>query len=285
MDKFIGDGIFAYFGYDVTNGTRNGDPLNAAKASLEFRDKFENLKRYFVKYCKRNNGEDASNISLKCGMDNGMAFLHYYNTERRNSVIIFGSTINYASRLSEFASGRQIIISESMKNMVEHHFECVEINIADMEPEGIKSFKDEKLVYDLKSRTRRSWGGKYVEPRVGDNKIIRFSIPYKIRIDQPINIRAEFIGSVNFGFVTMCVRDSKDNEAWLADTGTFDTNTQIGNLFLKHERFRSQYVDTVLTGHGLRKGEATATLLIYTDTNNKSTKRPIASKTREIVLI
>jgi len=35
LDKFIGDGILAYFGYDNFEG--NGDPKNAINAALEFK--------------------------------------------------------------------------------------------------------------------------------------------------------------------------------------------------------------------------------------------------------
>jgi hypothetical protein len=79
LDKFIGDGVLAYFGY---NSKKRGDPYNAVMAALEFRNVFLRLRRDFVKYCITNNGQDACNIYLKCGMHNGPAFLDYFSRQR-----------------------------------------------------------------------------------------------------------------------------------------------------------------------------------------------------------
>jgi class 3 adenylate cyclase len=285
LDKFIGDGIFAYFGYDGKDRTGNGDPVNAIRASLEFKTRFVNLKQYFVRFCKKNNGRDPSNISLKCGMDNGMAFIHYYNTPKRNSVIIFGSTVNFASRLSDFAEDDEIIISEGLKYMVDDKFICKKMKVEERKKRGIQSFENVENVYELVSRKDKASALKTKTSQTLESKFTRFSIPYKIRIGQPINIRAEFFGSVKFGFITMRIPDSAKDPAWLADTGTFDKNTQIGQLFLRNKKYPIQYVDTVLEDHKLQKGKGTATIFMYTDTNDSSKKRPIASKTKDIILI
>jgi class 3 adenylate cyclase len=78
LDKFMGDGILAYFGY---NRTKNGDPFNAVSAALEFKKQFPTFKRFFAESCKINYGKEVIlPYDLKCGINNGPAFVHYFNT-------------------------------------------------------------------------------------------------------------------------------------------------------------------------------------------------------------
>src|SRR5687768_7403347 len=107
LDKFMGDGILAYFGY---NRTANGDPFSAIEAALEFKKQFPAIKKLFVLYCKQHR-KKVTPIDLKCGIDNGPAFFHYFNKPRRNSVIVIGKTLNLASRLEGIAVDDQIILS------------------------------------------------------------------------------------------------------------------------------------------------------------------------------
>ena len=53
-------------------------------------------------------------------MDNGPALLHYFNTPSRNNIIILGPTVNYASRLEGIADNEEIIVSQTLRNMVQN---------------------------------------------------------------------------------------------------------------------------------------------------------------------
>ena len=145
-------------------------------------------------------------------MDNGVAFIHYYNTQKRNSIIIFGSTVNYASRLSEFAKDDEIVISEVLKNMVDDKVVCDKLEITERELEGIQSFKDEKFVFILKSFDGEAPGVRR------DSKITLLDIPDEVSIGKSFNIKAEFFGMFKYGFLTMVIRDSVGREAWLAES-------------------------------------------------------------------
>jgi class 3 adenylate cyclase len=144
LDKFMGDGILAYFGYN--SEPENGDPNNAIRAALEFRNIFPSIKEEFDTYLKNYLGKGISHINLKCGMDNGPAYLHYY-ARRRNSVILMGSTVNLASRLESFAKNNEIIISAGLKNMIQKNFGLTKIMVTERQKEGIKGFKKQKFVY------------------------------------------------------------------------------------------------------------------------------------------
>lgn len=125
LDKFMGDGILAYFGYR----TINGDPFNAVNAALEFKKQFPTLKKQLDQYCKNTNGKKVRQIDLKCGIENGPASVYYFNTPTRNSVSFLGSTLNFASRLEGIAVDDEIIVSKELKNMVEEKYKFMEIPV------------------------------------------------------------------------------------------------------------------------------------------------------------
>jgi class 3 adenylate cyclase len=122
LDKFMGDGILAYFGY---NSTENGDPFNAVNAALEFKKQFPIVKKRIAQHCKKSNGYilDVRRIDLKCGINNGPAYVHYFNTPTRNSVNLLGPTLNFASRLEGMAEEDEIIVSKDLRNMIEDKYE------------------------------------------------------------------------------------------------------------------------------------------------------------------
>lgn len=78
LDKFMGDGILAYFGFDRLNG----NPFSAIEAALEFKREFPAIKRLSAIYCKKHNRKVETPIDLKCGIENGLAFFHYFNRLR-----------------------------------------------------------------------------------------------------------------------------------------------------------------------------------------------------------
>jgi class 3 adenylate cyclase len=149
IDKFMGDGILAYFGYDRTE---NGDPHNAIKAALKFKKQFPTLKKHFTQYCKKYNGQDVRRIDLKCGINNGPAYVYYFNTSMRNSVILLGSTVNFASRLEGMAEKDEIIISKELKNMIQENYEFSEIPVKERIENRIKSFEGVDIVYAIKGK-------------------------------------------------------------------------------------------------------------------------------------
>jgi adenylate cyclase len=147
LDKFMGDGILAYFGYDRTV---NGDPFSAIDAALEFNKQFPTIKKQLNQYCENSNKKKVGRIDLKCGIDNGPAFFHYFNTPTRNSVIVLGSTLNLASRLEGKARNNQIIVSEELGDMIQENYKLRKMKIP--EKDKIKSFKEVDFVYVLKGK-------------------------------------------------------------------------------------------------------------------------------------
>lgn len=155
LDKFMGDGILAYFGYDKTIGydrTLNGDPYSAIEAALEFKRQFPKIKKLFAIYCKEHNRKVETPIDLKCGIVNGPAFFHYFSRPTRNSVIALGSTLNFASRLEGRAENDQIILSEDLGDMIYESYKLEKMKIP--EDHKIQSYDEEDFVYILRGRKK-----------------------------------------------------------------------------------------------------------------------------------
>jgi adenylate cyclase len=148
LDKFMGDGILAYFGYN----TINGDPFNAVNAALEFKKQFPALREQLDQYCKDTNGKKVRRIHLKCGIENGPAYVRYFNTPTRNSVILLGSTLNFASRLEGLAKKNEIIVSEELKDMIKPNYRFKKIPVKEREKRKIKSYEGVEFIYTIEGK-------------------------------------------------------------------------------------------------------------------------------------
>ena len=118
LDKFIGDGIMAYFGYFNNSGfSGSNDAINAA---LELREKFVKLKEDWI----RNFNLDSNNISIdiKCGIHTGTLLFGILETDYRNQITVTGPTVNFASRLEGEAEYDQILISDDTKKIIKNEF-------------------------------------------------------------------------------------------------------------------------------------------------------------------
>jgi class 3 adenylate cyclase len=152
LDKFMGDGILAYFGYN--RKSEDGDYFNAISAALEFKRQFPMVKKTLVRYCYEYRLEDVKRIDLKCGIANGIAHPYYFSTQTRNSVILFGSTLNFASRLEGIAENDEIVVSNDLRELIKKQYELEERKIPKAKKCRIKSFEKEDVVYILKGRKK-----------------------------------------------------------------------------------------------------------------------------------
>jgi class 3 adenylate cyclase len=281
LDKFIGDGILAFFGYDGTHEDR-GDPNNAIMAALELKKAFSIHRKDIIKHCKEYYGKDVGNIKLKCGMHNGNPFIHYFNTTERNDVSILGPDVNFASRLEEYAKDDQIIISRDLRHMVQKNFELKEIRLPNKK--RIKSFEKEDVIYSVirkktgkKGKTRNI---RFPKQKLKTNKISKFIIPYKIKIGRETKVFAEFSGSVKAGSLTLCIRDSSGNEQWYPDRKSYDGVSNKGKLFIENGTYsREWYFPTDFV-----PGPAHATVGVFEDTDIPNVRDPVALKHKKIII-
>jgi adenylate cyclase len=148
LDKFIGDGIMAYFGYKDSDDGGKGGAVSSINAAFELQISFEEIKLEWIDIWKKQFHHKVNTIDLKCGINTGETLVGKLSTIERDQFTAFGPTINLASRLEERAKGNQIIISEKTKvNLYENKFKLKTIMV---DPdEKIKAFEDIDRYYEV----------------------------------------------------------------------------------------------------------------------------------------
>lgn len=148
LDKFMGDGLMAIFGFKDNNIYDNKESvLDALKSAIELSAIFEKIKDGWIEIWKNQFGLDISNIYLNCGINTGEALVGNINTEIRDQFTVIGSVVNLAKRLEEVAQKNQIVVSEETKNKVENKFNLKKIYVNS--DHKIRGFEHIKEYYEL----------------------------------------------------------------------------------------------------------------------------------------
>jgi len=132
LDKFIGDGIMAYFGY--FNNSEVSGANDAVNAALELRKRFVKVKDDWIS--EFNLPTSDSTIKLKCGIHSGSLLFGILETEYRNQITVTGPTVNFASRLEGKGKDDQILISDDTKKLTQNTFLSHEIMVDDIKSWG-----------------------------------------------------------------------------------------------------------------------------------------------------
>jgi class 3 adenylate cyclase len=128
LDKFIGDGVMAYFGFkNQSNASRDGS-IDGVNAALELRGFFQQIKEDWLKIWKIKVKQDI-NMDLKCGINTGPALVGLILTGERDQFTTIGSAVNLASKLEGQAHDGQIIVSPYTKTRIQDLFEMTTISI------------------------------------------------------------------------------------------------------------------------------------------------------------
>ena len=150
LDKFIGDGIFAYFGYQ----DKKFDKVysNAINAALEFKVNFIKIKEKHMKILYSHyDYKPTTNINLKCAIHLGEVLFGYWYSPLRSQITAIGDDVNFCSRLEGFADNDQIIISKELNNALRkttnNIFRTKKIKIP--EDKKLKTYEHVNYVYEL----------------------------------------------------------------------------------------------------------------------------------------
>jgi len=147
IDKFIGDGILAYFGFNNNKEDAKVGTYNAINAAIELRQTFQIVKNEWIKIWREHFNQEINLINLKCGIHTGDVLFGILAMGTRFQVTVYGSTVNLASRLEGLADNQQIIISKDVKEIVEKYYQINYIPISS--DNKIKSYPEIKQVYEI----------------------------------------------------------------------------------------------------------------------------------------
>jgi adenylate cyclase len=115
LDKFIGDGIMAYFGYVDKNNIVG--TINAIKTAFELKKEFEKINIDFIKTCSKFYVRIKTKIYLKCGISAGNVLFGCWKSQYRSQITAIGNEVNFANRLVNLKKdGEGIIVSQQLRN-------------------------------------------------------------------------------------------------------------------------------------------------------------------------
>ncbi len=112
LDKYIGDGLFAFFGAPYEDSQH---PLKAARAAWE-------LQQALAAFNESLQRDLLPAVSVGIGINTGTALVGYIGSEKRTDYTAIGDTVNIAARLDSMAKGGQILVSETTSQLIGHEF-------------------------------------------------------------------------------------------------------------------------------------------------------------------
>jgi class 3 adenylate cyclase len=148
LDKFMGDGIMALFGFRDGNADDNGKEgaTCAVNAAIELRNFFEEIKVDWIDLWRVKSGQQNNiSIHLRCGMNTGNVLVGLILTEKRDQFTAIGTNVNLASRLEGVATEDQIIVSQFTKMLIQDKFN---LNTVPLQ-RPIKGFENLSQCYEV----------------------------------------------------------------------------------------------------------------------------------------
>jgi class 3 adenylate cyclase len=106
IDKFLGDGVMAIFGYPkpLTHHEQVVAAIACAKdILLAFQDKDQNLQSF-----------EEHEVKIRIGLNQGEAIVGAFGGEQRMDFTAIGSSVNFAQRIESAAGPGEIFVSESV---------------------------------------------------------------------------------------------------------------------------------------------------------------------------
>jgi adenylate cyclase len=108
LDKFMGDGLLAFFGAPIAH---DDDPLMAVQTAIDI---ISELREINAQNTKRN----WPTLHVSIGINTGEVVAGYIGCEEHLNYTVIGDAVNVASRIEAVAGYDEILISESTHNKI-----------------------------------------------------------------------------------------------------------------------------------------------------------------------
>ncbi|MGA9745753.1 MAG: adenylate/guanylate cyclase domain-containing protein [Nitrososphaeraceae archaeon] len=139
VDKIMGDGLLAYFGFTEHRDDESHGAINAIFAALKLKKSFRTVKRNWTDVWKAIINSDID-VDIKCGINTGNVLVGLTGSTERDQFSVIGTHVNLASRLEGKAQNDQVIISSYTLAEIKGKFDVETIRITG--EEKIKSFEN-----------------------------------------------------------------------------------------------------------------------------------------------
>lgn len=136
IDKFIGDGILAFF-------TGKEHPIRAVKAAVEMRQRFNELEQKWIRTARI-----ESKRGLRIGINTGYVTMGNVGSKgiKFMDYTLIGKNVNIAAKIVDKAAPGQILITERTHALVR---DFIETSLLD-EQVRVKGIKNEVYLYEIK---------------------------------------------------------------------------------------------------------------------------------------
>jgi len=118
VDKFLGDGILAFFGDPVPI---ENHAMAAVKASLEMQDQMAELN---AQWAHSGIPDFEKGVRIRIGINTGLIIVGNIGSSRRLEYTVLGSAVNIASRLQSLAPPGGIIMTSRTSGLVREEIPC-----------------------------------------------------------------------------------------------------------------------------------------------------------------
>lgn len=112
LDKYIGDGLFAFFGAPYADAAH---PLKAVRAAWALQQALAGFNRSLQR-------DRLPALAVGIGINTGTALVGYIGSEKRTDYTAIGDTVNIAARLEKLAPAGKIIVSAATSQFIGHEF-------------------------------------------------------------------------------------------------------------------------------------------------------------------
>jgi adenylate cyclase len=134
IDKFMGDGILAFWGAPVPS---EESALQAVRAAVDMQGEVRALSAKWE-------SEGFTSISIRIGVNTGYVHVGFFGSRLRREYTVLGSNVNLAQRLEGACTPGNVLISRRTHRLIKDEFQARSLGEI-----NLKGFADQVEVYEI----------------------------------------------------------------------------------------------------------------------------------------